>query len=39
VKFPDHHWHAAGFALGDPAHIILIPPGRQSGGSAEIAAR
>ena len=39
MKFPDHHRDPAGFALGDPTDIILIPPRRQPGGSAQIAAR
>ena len=39
MKFPDHHRDPAGFALGDPTDIILIPPGRQPGGSAQIATR
>ena len=39
VKFPNDHRNAAGFTLGNPADIILIPPRRQPGGSAQIAAR
>ena len=39
MKFPDHHRDPAGFALGDPTDIILIPPRRQPGGSAQIATR
>ena len=37
VEAPDHHRHVAHIALGDPANIILVVPGRDAGCSTEIA--
>src|SRR5215472_15019442 len=37
VPTPDHHGHVAYVALGDPADVVLVVPGRHALGAAEIA--
>jgi hypothetical protein len=39
VPPPHHHGHGADLALGDPAHVVLVVPGGEARGAAEIAGR
>jgi hypothetical protein len=39
MALPDHHRHRADLALGDPAHLVFVEPGRDPGGLAELAGR
>jgi hypothetical protein len=39
VVAPDHHRHRAQLAFGDPADLVLVVPGRDPLGPAEVAAR
>jgi len=39
VFTPHHHRHCADLAFGNPTHVVLMEPWRDSGGFAEIAIR
>src|SRR5262249_25155965 len=39
VRAPDDHRHLADLALGDPADLVLVIPGRDASGLAEVARR
>jgi len=36
VEAPHYHWHIAHIALGDPANIVFVVPGRDAGCPTEI---
>ena len=39
VAAPHHHGHATDLAVGHPAHVVLVVPGGEAGGLAQLAAR